>query len=240
MGIVYAVSGIDTNVGKTIVTGLVARTLMRAGKSVITAKLVQTGNVGFSEDLQEHRRLMGNEGAPTHFSEDAEGLTAPQIFAFPASPHLAANLEGRTLELSRIVQAVNTLATRYDIVLVECAGGLAVPLTEDVLTADFIAQNAWNLLLVTSGILGSLSHTLLSLEAAQTRNIPLCGVLYNAYPASDPVISKDTPRMICRYLEKYGYAPNVVHIPALQKSGKSQELNRDELQMKDLSPIFGA
>lgn len=85
MGSVVFVSGIDTGVGKTVVTGLMARSLLRRGVHVATVKPVQTGNVGFSEDLEEHRRLMGKS-----LPEDAQGLTAPQIFAFPASPHLAA------------------------------------------------------------------------------------------------------------------------------------------------------
>lgn len=217
MGTVYAISGIDTDAGKTIATGVIASAFLRLGKSIITAKLVQTGNIGFSEDLMDHRYLMGTVDEPYVFAEDAEKLTTPQIFAFPASPHLAAQHEGREIDLAHIVSCVNTLAERYDIVLLECAGGLAVPLTEDLLTIDFIAQNNWEVILVTSGKLGSVNHTLLSLEAIKARNLSLRGMLYNEFPPADPIINADTPRIIRRYLEKAGYPQVLVSIPKIEE-----------------------
>jgi hypothetical protein len=105
-GRVYFISGIDTGVGKTVVTGLMARWLRATGRDVITVKMVQTGNTGFSEDLDAHRALAGMDRLP----EDDLGLTAPQIFAFPSSPELAARLEGRTVDLEKIAHAVTTCA----------------------------------------------------------------------------------------------------------------------------------
>ena len=132
---VYFVSGIDTGVGKTVATGLMARFLRSRGIDCITVKMVQTGNVGFSEDLLEHRRLAGTGPLP----EDAEGLTAPQIFAFPSSPALSASLEGRTVDLGAIDRAVAECARRRRVVLVEGAGGLAVPLVIHRLHGEGIA-----------------------------------------------------------------------------------------------------
>ncbi len=75
---VYFVSGIDTGIGKTAVTGLMARSLASAGRDVITVKLVQTGNDGYSEDIDAHRLICGG----VRFPEDGAGLTAPQVFSF--------------------------------------------------------------------------------------------------------------------------------------------------------------
>ena len=86
---VFFVSGIDTGVGKTVATGVMARWLLSRNISTATVKLVQTGCHEFSEDLDMHRAIMGIPPLP----EDAAGLTAPQTFDFPASPHLAAALE---------------------------------------------------------------------------------------------------------------------------------------------------
>ena len=119
---VYFISGIDTDIGKSVAVGMMARDLHRRGVRVITMKLVQTGNDGFSEDLDKHRAMMG---VPP-FPEDKAGLTAPQIFRFPASPHLAALLEKRELDLDAIRRAVTEVSKRYDVVLLEGAGGLAV------------------------------------------------------------------------------------------------------------------
>ena len=208
MGKVVFVSGIDTGVGKTVATGLMARWLLGRGVNAATVKVVQTGNVGFSEDRDEHRRFMERT-----LPEDAENLTAPQIFAFPASPHLAAKLENRTVDLNAIRTAAAALAERYDIVLAEGAGGLAVPLTEGFLTADLVSEMRWPLILVASGKLGSLNHTILSLEFAAARKIPVRGIVFNYCQNADPEIDADSEKMMKLYLSRYGFPPVLVRIP---------------------------
>ena len=166
-GEILFVSGIGTGVGKSVVTGELARRLRAAGRDAITVKLVQTGNVGHSEDLELHRRLMGG----VRFPEDDAGLTAPQIFAYPASADLAARLEGRKVDLRRMVRSVNACARRHEIVLVESAGGLFVPLTAKMLTIDLAARERWPVVLVTNGCLGSINHTLAAVEAIRSRGL---------------------------------------------------------------------
>lgn len=197
---VVFVSGIDTGVGKTVVTGELARAAIAKGRDAITVKMVQTGNVGRSEDIEEHRRIMGVGELP----EDAEGLTAPQIFAFPGSGHLAARLEGKRVNLKKITSSVEACARRRDLVLVESAGGLFVPLTSSVLTIDYLAERGWPLVLVTNGRLGSINHTLMSIEAAVRRGIALLAVVYDWAPDVDPIIDEDTPATIKAYLKRWG------------------------------------
>ena len=223
MGQIFFVSGIDTGVGKTVATGLMARYLMKRGVKTATLKIVQTGNAGFSEDRDAHRRIM-----ETTLPEDAENLTAPQIFSFPASPHLAAALEKRSVDTDIIRTATRELAARYDIVLAEGAGGLAVPLTEDLLTVDFIAREGYPLILVSSGKLGSLNHTILSLECASSRGIRVAGIVFNYAPDSDPVIDADSMKMMRKYLARYGFSPAVVRVPKVDKA----------FPEVDFSPLF--
>ncbi len=221
----FFISGIDTDIGKTVVVGMLARFLRKNGRKVITHKLVQTGCTGFSEDIAKHREIMGTE----LFPEDKDFLTAPQIYSFPASPHLAAALDKRPLELDRITDSVEKLEERFDCVLVEGAGGLAVPLTEDILTVDFVADRGWPLILVTSGRLGSLNHTILSIEAATARKIRIAGVVYNHAPKADPTIDRDSERMIRKYLLRYGQPDILVRMPFVEKPWPDV----------DFSPIFG-
>ena len=197
---VVFVSGIDTGVGKTVVTGELARAAIAKGRDAITVKMVQTGNVGRSEDIEEHRRIMGVGELP----EDAEGLTAPQIFAFPGSGHLAARIEGKRVNLKKITSSVEACARRRELVLVESAGGLFVPLTSSVLTIDYLAERGWPLVLVTNGRLGSINHTLMSIEAAVRRGIALLAVVYDWAPDVDPIIDEDTPATIKAYLKRWG------------------------------------
>lgn len=201
MSKIYWISGIDTDIGKTVATGMMARYLARRGVRAITAKLVQTGNDGFSEDLERHRVLAGTG----RFPEDDAHLTSPQIFHFPASPHLAAELEHKTVDLNQISESIRELGRRYDNVLVEGAGGLAVPLTEDLLTIDFAAAQGWTPILVTSTRLGSLNHTIMSFEMFARRNLRPAGVVCNCAADEDAVIARDTQRMIRKYLAKFSW-----------------------------------
>lgn len=197
---IYFISGIDTDAGKSYCTAWYARQLAQNGKRVITQKFIQTGNVGHSEDIDLHRRITGTGYLP----EDREGLTMPEIFSYPCSPHLAARIDRRPINFNKIEQATWELARRYDIVLVEGAGGLMVPLTEEYLTIDYIAEKQYPLIFVTSGKLGSINHTLLSLEAIKNRGIRLDAVLYNLYPTvEDKTIQEDTMQYIKNYLAKH-------------------------------------
>lgn len=197
---IYFVSGIDTDAGKSYCTAFLAGQLINSGKRVITQKFIQTGNVGHSEDIDLHRRLMGISMT----EEDREGLTMPEIFSYPCSPHLAARIDGRAIDFEKIERATQELACRYDVVLVEGAGGLMVPLTEDYLTIDYIADKQYPLVFVTSGKLGSINHTLLSFEAIRNRGIKLDTVLYNLYPTvEDTTIQEDTMQYIRRYMARY-------------------------------------
>ncbi len=204
------VAGIDTGVGKTIATGLLAASYAARGYRVVTQKLVQTGSEGVPEDILEHRRLMGCDVYP----EDRSGLTCPYVFRFPGSPHLAAALEGRRIDTRRLAAATRALARRYEIVLVEGVGGLQVPLTRKTTVLDFVARQGWPVLLVSSPRLGSINHTLLSLEALHTRRLPLAGVLYNLHPAARAEIVSDTRRVIQTALRRMGCTTPVLDLPA--------------------------
>ena len=222
---IYFVSGIDTGIGKTMATGLMARRLVMSGRDVITVKMVQTGNVGQSEDLAMHRSICGG----VRFPEDDEGLTAPQIFAFPSSPMLAASLENRRVDVAAIARAVRLCASRHEIVLVESAGGLDVPLTEDVLSADLAASEGWPLVLVTCGRLGSINHTLLSLEAAKSRGMKVAGVVHNWCADADARIDADARETVRRRLVRMGFSPVVVEVPRFDAAGPYPDVDFSEI-----------
>ena len=187
-GNVYFISGIDTSVGKTAATGAIAKALAQAGKRVITQKMIQTGCEQVSEDIEEHRRI---QGIP-FTEEDLEGWTCPYIFSYPCSPHMAAAKDGRTIDLQVITQATERLRERYEYVLLEGAGGLMVPNDFQSLTIDYIRDQGYPLILVTSGKLGSINHTLLSLFAAEQYGIPVKAIVYNQYPHIDALIEANT------------------------------------------------
>lgn len=200
---VYFITGIDTDIGKTICTGVLARHALAQGQAVITQKLIQTGCQGSSDDLEKHRAMMGLT-ADERFLEDKQGLTAPAIYAYPASPHLAAKLENKSIDLSTLDKSTQTLAERYDVVLVEGAGGLMVPLSEDLLCIDYLATRAYPCILVTSGRLGSINHTLLSLFALKQYGIALHTLVFNGHDGSnDVMVAAETRHYLKNKLQEY-------------------------------------
>ncbi len=209
---VFFVSGIDTNVGKSYATGYIAAQWNREGIRTITQKLIQTGNEGVSEDIELHRRIMGCG----LLEEDRSGLTMPEIFTYPCSPHLASEIDGRDIDFHKIRTATETLSENYDAVLLEGAGGLMVPLTRDMLTIDYVSEMNYPLILVTSGRLGSINHTILSLEAVKSRGISLKMLVFNGYSKeNDSVISDDTEKYIKNYLLNEFSGAEYVYLPQL-------------------------
>lgn len=195
----YFVTAIDTDAGKTIVTGLLARYMKDLGKSIITMKLSQTGCEGLSDDIAVHRRIMEID----LLEDDKNGLTCPYLFKFPASPHLAAEMENERISEAKLVNAVEWIRQKYANVLIEGVGGLMVPMNEELLVADFIQNHHFQVILVTSGRLGSINHTLLTLEVLKARNIPVYGVVYNHYPVTESQITADSAKLLRRYLQHY-------------------------------------
>lgn len=175
---VYFISGIDTDAGKSIVTGVIARTLLQKGVHVITQKFIQTGCVGISEDILKHREIMGIPPQEV----DRDGTTCPYVMTYPSSPHLAAEIDRVEIDVERIHRSTEKLAAAYDVVLLEGAGGLYVPVSRQYLTIDYIQEYKHPLILVSSSKLGSINHTLMSLELCRLRGIEVAYVVYNDFP----------------------------------------------------------
>ena len=211
MGGIFFVSGIGTNVGKTVATGLYAKRLLQEGRKVATVKLVETGSKdGKSQDVAVHRKLMGIK-----LPEDGEGLTCPMTYKFPASPELAAHLEGKKVPVGKLVAAARKVAGRYDITLVEGAGGLMVPLTARLTNLDLAMREKWPLILVVTGELGAINHALLSLEAIKARGVKLDKVLFNHLPGEDKTIAADNLKAIRRWLKANMKEVKVDELPSL-------------------------
>ncbi len=180
---VLFISGIDTDIGKTYATGMIAKVLLQQGINVISQKLVQTGvaidsesgEMGIADDIITHRQLMDMPLQPC----DLDFTSCPYRYEKPASPHLSAKLANEILNPDVITDATRALQADYDVVLLEGAGGLLVPITEQLLTLDYIATQGYPVILVTSGRLGSINHTLLSLEAIKARDLKVHSVVYN-------------------------------------------------------------
>lgn len=194
----FFITGIDTDIGKSVVTGIIARHFLLKGKKVTTMKPVQTGCTGIAEDILTHRSIMGIE--PDQF--DIDGTTAPYVFYYPASPHLAAELENKTINLDLIDKCLKTLEDDFEIVLIEGAGGIYVPITRNYTTLDFIADRSIPAIVVSSPRLGSINHTMMTIEMLKMRNVPISALIYNMYPYEKKEIADDSLKVIRHFSEK--------------------------------------
>jgi dethiobiotin synthetase len=166
------VTGTDTGVGKTVIACGLARALRQRGIDVGVMKPCETG-VGPAGPL-DALALRAAAGV-----NDPIEVVCPQFFALPAAPSVAAQVEGRVVDLERIRVASKTLAARHDLLLVEGAGGWLVPITPEFAMADLAAELGLPVLVVARASLGTINHTLLTVEAIERRGIPLAGVVVN-------------------------------------------------------------
>ncbi len=170
------VTGTDTGVGKTWVAAAIARALGRQGRAVRVVKPVATGGVWTGQRwLSDDTRLLAEAaGEP-----DLDAVT-PWTLAAPAAPPVAARLAGVSLTLEEIVAAVRRRGGGREVgVVVEGVGGLLCPLTDNATVADLIGQLGLPVVVVARRSLGTLNHTLLTLEVARGRGLEVRGVVVN-------------------------------------------------------------
>ena len=181
------VTATDTGAGKTAVTAGIAALLRRRGVDVGVFKPVSSGGTADARFLTEAAGVT-----------DALELVNPVRLAAPLSPNVAAELEGRQVPLEPIDDAYSRLTRLHDIILVEGVGGLLVPIRDDFLVADLARRLDLPLLVVARAALGTINHTLLTLEAAQRRNQKVIGVVYNTTRPGDPRAARTSPDVIHR------------------------------------------
>lgn len=169
------VTGTDTSVGKTYVCARLLEFLKAKGIQAGYQKWVATGvKAGLPEDLALCLKAASISPKPELVQQQA-----PYCFSFPASPHLAAEMEDRTVDPEVIEANYKSLAAKYEWLIVEGVGGIMVPLRRNLLLADLLKRLQPTTLVVARSGLGTLNHTLLTLEALRNREIPLLGVVFS-------------------------------------------------------------
>src|SRR5438270_4063188 len=176
--------GTDTGVGKTFITAAVARLLRLQQRDVAVCKPVATGaRLVDGRWVSEDTICLADAAGRPHPLE----RVTPWAFPAAAAPPVAARLAGVDLRLDALVQAVCDLAKPERLVLAEGVGGLLCPLTECETVADWAARLQMPLVLVTRRSLGTLNHTLLTLEVARHRGLNVVGVVINETTRPDSV-----------------------------------------------------
>ena len=211
------VTGTDTSVGKTFVCARLLEFMSSRGMQAGYQKWVATGVDGdLPDDLAVCRAAVSGTPMPERIEEQV-----PYCFRYPASPHLAAAMEDRTIDPDVIVEQFHQAASRYDWLVVEGVGGILVPLRRDLLLADLLARLQPKTLIVARSGLGTLNHTLLTLEALRARKVPVLGVVFSdTGGAEDERLVQDNMRTI----EEIGLVRVFGRLPRLQDDIKARRV----------------
>ncbi|MCR4337728.1 MAG: dethiobiotin synthase, partial [Candidatus Omnitrophica bacterium] len=165
---VFFITGTDTGIGKTVVTYVLATLFQSQGKNVGVMKPVQCGG----DDSQFLKKAL-------NLTDSIEEVN-PYFAKEPLSPHLAFHRQKTRIDPERIFEIFETLRSRHEILLIEGAGGLLVPITQNYLVADLIRDLGAEAIIVARLGLGTINHTLLTIEQARSRGIPVKGVIFNS------------------------------------------------------------
>lgn len=186
--------GTDTGVGKTIVTGLLARYLLESGLNVVTQKWVETGcKKEISEDIKTHLAIMKKN---LSYIEGDRSNVSPYVFKAASSPHLASGMEKRKISAEKIKNSFKILSQKFDFVLVETAGGALVPYTSGSLLIDLAKGLHIPVLVVVGNKLGAINHTLLTIEALKKRKMKIIGIIFNNFKKENALILRDNPHIV--------------------------------------------
>jgi len=189
------VTGTDTEVGKTVVAGCIAAALRARGSRVAAFKPVVTGldepaAPGWPRD---HELLAAAAGV-------APETVTHHVFGPPVSPHLAAELAGVTLDLEAMVLAAGAAAAEAgaEVLVAEGVGGLLVPLTAEHSVRDLAVELGLPVVVAARPGLGTINHTLLTLEAARAAGLQVAGVVITPWPEEPSAMARSNRATIAR------------------------------------------
>jgi len=177
------VTGTGTEVGKTVVAAAIARTLAAEGNRVAVFKPAITG---LDEDGEPDQALLRRAAG----SEQSDEEIAPYRYGPPMSPHLAAELAGEEIAPQRLREAVDAAAAGADALVCEGVGGLFVPLADGYLVRDLAVELGLPLVIAASPGLGTINHTLLTIEAARSAGLKVSAVVLTPWPEKPDAIGR--------------------------------------------------
>ncbi|MBS1884402.1 MAG: dethiobiotin synthase [Actinobacteria bacterium] len=199
------VTGTSTEVGKTVVAAVLARTLSNDGESVAVFKPALTGMDEFPA-YQEAATADGSPsivGLPDHAvlriaarSSQTDDEIAPYRFGPPMSPHLAAGLAGEEVDPERVMAAARAAADGVDAIVCEGAGGLLVPLSPTWTVRSCAVELGYPLVIVAPPGLGTINHTMLTVESARSVGLKLAAIVLNPWPGDPTPIEADNRETI--------------------------------------------
>lgn len=235
------ITATDTEVGKTVITGAIAAALHKRGRKVGVMKPLASGGV-----IDRTGNLMAEDAAflmqAVNCRAGERALVNPVCLAPALTPAVAAAVSGVTIQLPEIVAAFRQLSQLYDPVIVEGVGGIAAPLWQSYVVADLIAEFALPVLVVARPDLGTINHTVLTVEYGRSRGLTIAGIIINGWkPQAAGILETSNEEYLKKLtglpvLGKFPYDASI-SVPEKKTAGLAQ-LAEEHLQMDVISEII--
>jgi dethiobiotin synthetase len=196
------VTGTGTEVGKTVVAAVIASAARRAGRRVAAFKPAVSGLDELAPgsltwerapELPDHALLRLASG-----TGQGDDEIAPYRYGPPVSPHLAAELAGERIEPDLLQRVALRASEGVDLLVCEGVGGFLVPLTSDYLVRDLARDLSLPVMVVAAPGLGTINHTLLTVEAVRAAGLDVASVVLNPWPANPSVMERSNLETIAR------------------------------------------
>ena len=219
------ITATDTGVGKTVVAAGLALALRERGMRVGVMKPVATGCIGEGKRLISEDAVYLFEAAQNEYPP----LVNPCRYRHPLAPSVAGIIEKKEILLERILKAYEELKRRYDFLIVEGIGGLLVPLIKEYFVANLIHEFGLPVVIVARSGLGTINHTLLTVDAALIRGFEVRGIIFNRVPRVNLSIAELTN-------------PKIIHdltgLPILGTLPELEDVNVETCQFGSLKEVF--
>lgn len=227
------ITGTDTGVGKTMVAAGLVASLRNSGLDIGVMKPIETGFRPRSSDAFFLKRITG--------VMDPLETISPYRLKHPLSPFLAAEIEKVSIRFEKVSQAYHRLLKKHQAVLVEGAGGLLVPITRRTTMADLALRLSLPLLIVARTSLGTLNHSLLTIEVARRRGIEVAGLIFNHLVQRRGLAERTNPSVIKNFLS-VPILGEIPYAPFLNQRDRSKEKIREwvetHVDMNRIRAIF--
>ncbi|WP_346353419.1 dethiobiotin synthase [Azotosporobacter soli] len=220
------ITATDTEVGKTVITGALAAGLKEMGLDVGVMKPLASGGsvewkgVRVAEDAAFLMQAAG-------ISPSEAPLVNPLCFEPALTPALAAKVSGVSVDMKQIIQSYHQLEERHQYLLVEGVGGMISPLCDDYILADLAQELALPLIIVARANLGTINHTILTVEYARRRGFEIAGIILNQWPAEAGVLEESN----ASYIERLSGLPILGRFPRFEDPAQLAQLAKQHLNL---------
>ena len=236
------ITATDTDVGKTVITGVIAAALKARELQVGVMKPMASGGV-----VDQHGELVAEDATflmrAAGFAESQRSAVNPLCLGPALTPAVAATISGITVDMPAIIGAYHSLTKSYEPVLVEGVGGITAPLWQDYLLVDLMVELNLPVIVVARPNLGAINHTVLTIEYARSRGLQVKGIIINGWNEKEVgILEKSNAEYMTRLtgvpiVGKFPYSPLIS--AGKIESKELAELGEKYLQMDEIIKIIG-